>query len=172
MYVDISSMLFKPDVVVEFCATEEVGRIDCGGEIIEFTQPVQISGTCSHAGENIRVAGTICGSYRGVCARCMGEVTAEAEIPFEEEFGKKVDEENPDRYLYEAEKLDLSQMLEDLLLLNIPTRHLCRPDCKGLCPVCGADRNIIQCDCQPEQSETRKPLGMLAEMINHNNEEV
>ncbi|MBZ0251760.1 MAG: DUF177 domain-containing protein, partial [Candidatus Methylomirabilis sp.] len=52
---------------------------------------------------------------------------------------------------YDGEKIDLTALLDEQLSLNAPIQPLCRPDCRGLCPVCGADLNTIPCSCAPER---------------------
>ena len=61
------------------------------------------------------------------------------------------DEENPDYYLLEGDELDLDDVLESSFILNTDTLFLCREDCKGLCPRCGADLNDGPCGCKPEK---------------------
>jgi uncharacterized protein len=41
--------------------------------------------------------------------------------------------------------VDLTEVLRDLIMLALPGKHLCREDCRGLCPVCGADLNVQDC---------------------------
>jgi uncharacterized protein len=68
-------------------------------------------------------------------------------LDFSEEFGKEPDESHPDRYLYRGEQIEIGRMAGDLISLNTPMRHLCSESCRGLCPVCGADRNTAGCSC-------------------------
>jgi uncharacterized metal-binding protein YceD (DUF177 family) len=75
----------------------------------------------------------------------LKEVRAGMAVPFSEEFAREEDDDHPDRYLFRGESLDLTQMAGDLVSLNVPMRHLCGDGCKGLCPVCGADRNSTDC---------------------------
>jgi len=48
-----------------------------------------------------------------------------------------------------------------MLQLEIPLKPLCRPECKGLCPTCGADRNVAPCDCREEGDERLAKLKSL-----------
>lgn len=50
--------------------------------------------------------------------------------------------------LVDGEELDTQPLLLEQLQLNVPMRTLCRPECRGLCPACGADRNEEACDCE------------------------
>ena len=55
----------------------------------------------------------------------------------------------------EGEELDTTPILMEQLQLNIPMKPLCREDCAGLCPTCGADRNQAPCSCEESQTDPR-----------------
>jgi uncharacterized protein len=55
----------------------------------------------------------------------------------------------------EGEILETRPILIEQLQLNIPMKPLCRPDCKGLCPVCGIDRNTGTCTCEEKTGDPR-----------------
>jgi uncharacterized protein len=58
--------------------------------------------------------------------------------------------------------VDLSELVRQLLVLHTPTRSLCRPDCRGICPHCGTNLNVDQCRCETEQVDPRmEPLRQL-----------
>lgn len=148
MQLDISNALKAPGVTFGFSVTENLEPMCAGGEEIRFIQPVEVSGGFVFTGDNILLKGSVKAQYQAECCRCLKAVTASMQIPFSEEYAKVEDEEHPDRYLYRGEQLVLSPMVEDLISLNTPMRHLCSESCKGLCPVCGADRNETRCGCQ------------------------
>ncbi|MBO4389663.1 MAG: DUF177 domain-containing protein [Lachnospiraceae bacterium] len=50
--------------------------------------------------------------------------------------------------------LDVDRLVYNELMLYLPAKVLCREDCKGLCPVCGADRNRVSCDCEAKKEGT------------------
>lgn len=147
MQLDISNALKAPGVTFGFNVSESLAPMCAGGEEIRFVKPVEVSGGFVFTGENILLKGTVAASYEAVCSRCLKPVPASMRVSFSEEFAKEEDAEHPDRYLYRGDQLVLNQMAGDLLALNTPMRHLCREDCKGLCPVCGADRNEVSCGC-------------------------
>lgn len=62
---------------------------------------------------------------------------------------------------YRQETLDLGQFLVEQILLELPSIALCASDCKGLCPVCGTNRNDASCECSPKQKATHSPFGTL-----------
>ena len=62
------------------------------------------------------------------------------------------------------ERLDLDELLREDILLDLPTKYLCRDDCKGLCPKCGKDLNEGECDCDRREIDPR--LEILKSLLN------
>lgn len=107
----------------------------------------------------VMVTGTVRAPWQGVCRRCAVPVTGELTVPVRERFvetvftgpsGHAVDleEEDPEAYPIVEDELDLRPMVRDAVVLELPLAPLCRPDCQGLCPQCGADRNEEVCACE------------------------
>jgi uncharacterized protein len=63
--------------------------------------------------------------------------------------------DNPDAYPMTGEQLDLTGMARETLLLAMADAPLCRPDCPGLCPQCGADLTTAPCGCQAQRTDER-----------------
>lgn len=73
-----------------------------------------------------------------------------------EERGEHELKEGDMSVLYlDGEILETRPILLEQLQLNIPMKPLCKPDCKGLCPVCGGDRNRVSCDCEEASPDPR-----------------
>lgn len=98
------------------------------------------------------------------CGRCLGDyrepVTAELELlvlehlePDEEE--RELSAEDLGVLYVEDGVVDTRPLLIEQLQLAVPMRPLCREECRGLCPVCGADRNLEECDCEVESVDPR-----------------
>jgi uncharacterized protein len=62
---------------------------------------------------------------------------------------------------YEGDRLDLGDVIREQLFLAAPLSRLCRPDCRGLCPTCGANRNQTACACPPVVEESLSPFAVL-----------
>ena len=73
------------------------------------------------------------------------------------------DETQDDVVSFERGTIDLSHPLRDEILLAVPMGPVCRPDCAGICPTCGRNRNVTPCDCERPAGETPK-LGALAKI--------
>lgn len=93
------------------------------------------------------------------CTRCADEFHAVINAPLSLHFVPPQLEPNdgdPDVHVYDplsTSEIDILPDVRDALILAIPMVHLCRPDCKGLCPFCGKNLNREQCDCH-EESDT------------------
>lgn len=149
MVLDVSNALKFPGQSFGFSVSGAYEPMCAAGETLRFTGPVSVSGNYVFTGEDILLRGTIKANYVAACGRCLKDVFSELTVSFSEEFARTADEEHPDRYLYSGEKLELDRMAGDLISLNGPMRHLCGEDCRGLCPICGADKNTAQCNCPP-----------------------
>lgn len=96
--------------------------------------------------EGILVSGTLRGLFGLRCARCLVEFERPFTVEVYEMFVPEPDEDTDDYPLDTARgELALDQMVRDALGVELPFSPLCRPDCQGLCPVCGGDRNLGEC---------------------------
>ena len=98
--------------------------------------------------EGVFVAGSITGTWRVRCARCLTEETR----PFTVEIGELVtpvpsdpEDADDDGYALVDEEIDIDQIVRDAIGVEMPFAPLCRPDCQGLCPTCGGNRNLGEC---------------------------
>ena len=57
--------------------------------------------------------------------------------------------------IYDGEKIDLTDLVREQILLDLPTQILCREDCKGLCQKCGANLNEVNCNCAENETDPR-----------------
>ncbi|HEX2781007.1 MAG TPA: DUF177 domain-containing protein [Gemmatimonadaceae bacterium] len=121
---------------------------------------VSVTGRVSKAGPGrFYFHGRMAGSLRAECRRCLGDVAEEIEDEMHLIFAEEGDADtadDPDVYLIDprANDLDLRPALREQWLLLAPSYSLCSEDCKGLCPTCGADRNVADCDCA-ERTDSR-----------------
>ena len=109
----------------------------------KFAGPVKITGTIEVVRNSARVEGTIEYQLVGLCSRCLEPASYEDSISFDELYTN----EDDDNYHYEKDVVDLTQMVNEKIMLSLPYAIYCKDDCKGLCPVCGANLNNGPCNC-------------------------
>jgi uncharacterized protein len=90
------------------------------------------------------------------CDRCLDEVPWTCEIQLEKEYDKsdRDDEWNQESFI-EENNLDVGRLISAELLPKIPMKVLCKDDCKGICPVCGTNRNKRDCGCDQSVPDPR-----------------
>ncbi len=107
------------------------------------------------------------------CGRCLEESGLDSSLSIEEEFLPILDENTgrsqdlPDDEAYgwidANHDLDLTDVLRQYVMTQRPMKLLCRPDCRGLCQICGGNLNEKQCDCRHEPSNSSE--GTLAQLL-------
>jgi uncharacterized protein len=125
-------------------------------------EPVRVKGRLSSAGAGrFYFSGELEGRVNSECRRCLTPLTSPvAEKGLHLLFVESDDDEtadDPDVYLLDAREaqLDLRPAIREHWLLSAPAYAECRVDCKGLCPTCGADLNVVDCGCAPAVTDTR-----------------
>jgi uncharacterized protein len=96
----------------------------------------------------LRAKGRVEAPWHGVCRRCSAPVLGLSSVAVNERFVDRRTPEDEETYPIDHDTVDLAPLAHDAILLDLPLAPLCRPDCKGLCPQCGIDRNEASCDCQ------------------------
>jgi uncharacterized protein len=142
---------------------------------IDVVGPVQGQITVINTGQLLLVQGEVKAQVRTECARCAEPGIVEITAPIEEEFSirgpegaplepvETIDVEEPAAAAFADNVLDLSELVRQQLLVSMPLRPLCTPDCKGLCPECGGNLNQGPCACPAASEES--PFSVLKSML-------
>ncbi len=144
-------------------ASVDAKSMECP-DLLELTD-VEWSGSVVAAPPGYRLLATLHYVQTLVCGRCLKsfEAPVQGEIdlvimvnPPESTTGEvQLQESDLGVLTLASEELDTDPILEEQLQLNIPMSTLCRPDCAGLCPYCGADRNEASNCCQGREVDPR-----------------
>ena len=108
---------------------------------------------CESLSDGIVVDGTVVAAYHGDCRRCLAPVENRLESPLHELY--QVNLTDPDAFPISGDQIDLAVAVRETILLDLPDAPVCRPDCAGLCPVCGSDRNRESCSCESPATDSR-----------------
>jgi uncharacterized protein len=103
--------------------------------------------------DGILATGTVSADWTGQCRRCLKPVEGRAEARFQELFEPQSRE--GETYPLLGDRIDLGPLAQETLLLELPLAPLCKEDCAGLCPTCGADLNAGPCGCEAEATDPR-----------------
>lgn len=139
----------------------------------EFFQqgPLKVDVVAELVGIEIRIRGHIRGRLEACCDRCLGpvEILIDRDIDLlyrplktiarEEEIEVPGDELNV--AFYSGHGIALAGVVTEQVILSVPMKVICRANCQGLCPVCGANRNLESCGCSEPRADS--PFASLAE---------
>ena len=157
-------------------------------EEAQVSGPLSLSARLANVGDHVYVDGVIDGTFVRECVRCLKRYEAYVEVPFtaayqgsdptvrsrgraakdrpqesDEEGAPEISDEEDDLYVCTGDRVELSEMLREHIILSIPMQPLCREECRGLCPVCGQDRNEEPCSCI--EAPKTNPFAILQERL-------
>jgi uncharacterized protein len=165
MFLSVKEMALRK---IRFDETFQPGRIDFSGEELEQGSPLQAAGSAeliAHSNGEARVQGRFSVEMTALCDRCLGQ----ARFPLEASFDlfyqpmaeiardEEIEIHEGDTLIgfYEGDGIVLEDILREQILLALPMQRVCGEACKGICAVCGKNRNETPCDCGTEAANDR-----------------
>lgn len=140
-------------------------EVDLSGESAKLKAPVKVKGELRRGIAQTDVSGTIIADVVLECTRCLTETAQRLDIPLAAAFVA------PENYtqareaeigvqdlgvsILEDDQIDLTELVREQILLNLPAQIFCREDCQGLCEKCGVNRNLINCNCEEKEIDPR-----------------
>lgn len=162
MTIDLT-LLKEKNLLFEYFLPNE--SIDLTGEPAHLDGAVKIKGTLTKGFAQTNVEGEIFARVELECTRCLQPVNRLLEISFAAAFvapeyyteAKEVQlgAEDLDVSILGSDKIDLTEIAREQILLALPERIYCREDCKGLCGQCALNRNLIDCNCEEKEVDPR-----------------
>ncbi|MGI6404156.1 MAG: YceD family protein [Oscillospiraceae bacterium] len=137
---------------VSFAGTVDLSDMVRWGEA-PFPEPVAVSGTaCRRHGQTL-VELKAEYTLHTTCARCLQPVIRQKAADFSYVVVEQLEQDSPENWVEASGgMLDIAALVGEELFLALDASSLCREDCKGLCPVCGADRNQTDCGCNAKKA--------------------
>ena len=145
MLLDVKAVRRTPGASLPFSF-----ELDLSGETFygenRLTAPVKVEGTLYNRAGMLGLSEKIVYVVHTLCGRCARPVTTEKTVELDRPVAdERANEEDDDILLIEDDCIDAAAVAEEAVVLDMDLVYLCRPDCKGLCPICGADRNEVDC---------------------------
>lgn len=154
----------------EFARTFEPAELGAGDEEYRVTAPVVLKMTIHKDQGRYRLVGSVRSALELDCSRCLDAFALPVEQTFdlrylpastgvtatdEHEEEIEVSDDDVSITFYRDEHIDLIELLREQFYLALPMKPLCKRDCQGICPQCGANRNHTTCDCNPQWEDPR-----------------
>ena len=141
---------------------EDLNPVD---ERITLIEPAAVNGKIRLNSNQVFVNGHVDTRAQVECDRCLQpiEIAVNADFAleyitgpdYESSAAVELTEEELSVAVFDGEAIDVDEIVKEQILLAVPTRMLCREDCKGICPECGVDRNTGDCTCGTNDIDPR-----------------
>ncbi|TAM83602.1 MAG: DUF177 domain-containing protein [Acidobacteria bacterium] len=169
MLITLQQLEFHPVTVSE---TYLPGALDFQGTEFRQAGPLKVDAEAELAGREIRVRGHVSGAIESACDRCLEQIEIPVELDFDlpyrpmQEIAREEEVEVGEDELkvgfFSGDGVNLADVVKEQVLLSVPMKMVCRPDCRGLCPVCGVNRNARECGCSSQLADS--PFASLKKM--------
>lgn len=149
----------------KFAQAYEVNSLLLDDTDLRLTKPADVHGRIKRSGQEVELRGELHTAIEVACGRCLKPVEVPVDARFAERFVPAVSwrdeeqhelgEEDLNLAVFDGETIQLDDLVREEILLAMPSEVLCSPDCKGLCPICGIDRNSESCQCEETSADDR-----------------
>ena len=161
MFISLQELELHP---VKVSKTYEPGTLDYQDTGFRQAGPLRVNAEAKLAGNEIEVRGHISGALETACDRCLEQVRIPVELDFDlpyrpmEEIAREeeveVGEDDLTVGFFSGDGVNLADVVREQVFLSVPMKVVCRPDCRGLCPVCGVNRNLKECGCSSQHGDS------------------
>ena len=141
---------------------DELNPVD---ERVSLTAPAAVNGKVRLSGNEVFVNGHLDTRAQVECDRCLKPVELPVIADFTLEYISDSEYESSQVValteaemsvsVFDGKAIDVDEIVKEQILLAVPTHMLCREDCKGICPECGTDRNLGECNCVTNEIDPR-----------------
>ena len=157
-------------------------ELDLPVKVNDHSDTAQVLIKISRLGKMIFAEGSIKISATLTCSRCLKDYSYPLDLTFSEEYTPagvsdeekeyELDETELNLDFYSDEKIDISELITEQVLLAVPMKPLCSSECPGLCPVCGKNLHENACNCKTDKVDPRlAPLERLKEKMKDRKEQ-
>jgi uncharacterized protein len=151
--VNVADLAHKPGARRHERVSGTLGPLRVVGTTVPAGTVADVDTVLEWVSEGVLATGEVVSEWEGECRRCLRPVHGQARAEFRELFEQRPQEGQT--YPLRHEHIDLEPLAREALLVELPLAPLCSPDCRGLCPECGADLNAGPCGCAPSQGDPR-----------------
>ncbi|MBA3320424.1 MAG: DUF177 domain-containing protein [Pyrinomonadaceae bacterium] len=150
---------------VPFAQSYPAGELDLEDEMLRLTAETRVAGRATRQRAEVKLQGTISTALEVLCDRCLISSPVPIETAFDVSYqplqtiaveeAKELTDDDLNLSFYEGDAIDLDELVREQVLLALPSRLLCREECRGLCPTCGVNLNTQPCDCARRETDPR-----------------
>ncbi len=164
MVIELGNIFVTEGKVIELDLDFDFSDVEFGG-VLPFKESAHFSGKIANRAGVVTLEGTERCNYTAPCDRC-GEICSDklcVDINYTLVQSLANDDEKDGFIVVSDKKINIKEILLSDLILNVPMKHLCSEDCKGICAGCGKNLNLHRCDCHNDEVDPR--LAALKELL-------
>ena len=163
MIIDLKSIFVNDGASVPVDYSLDLSNFEYAGQF-PLKKPVNFKGTISNKASLVRLLAQIVFEFSNPCDRCGKPTASLVTVEVDEILATSIEGEDSDTILLVPDmKMDLDDFIYTETVVNLPMKHLCKEDCKGVCSKCGKDLNTGKCDCPEKEIDPR--LSVLAQLL-------
>lgn len=147
MKLNLREIIEVPGSTLPFACILPTDALDFSS-VVAYDEPLRAEGTVVNIAGTLTLQAVIKAKLRCVCDRCGTEFAREKTVTVN--AGIAVDDSEEDLFQMNDDSIDLDDILYTCFVLDMDTKVLCKPDCRGLCAGCGANLNFEECSCKKE----------------------
>ncbi|HYF83138.1 MAG TPA: DUF177 domain-containing protein [Clostridia bacterium] len=157
MELNFTKISRSEGVTEEFDITDHLddSTIEFCGERLNIVSPVAVKGSAVNYEGKINVDLRITTQVERTCSRCLESFKEEVQVDSSYVFVKEAKDNEEDYYTFKGDKVDITDLVMGDIASELAMKPLCNKDCKGLCPICGENKNNSDCQCKNEKIDPR-----------------
>lgn len=155
MTLDLKRIFATENSVLPINCSIDMSDLEFAGGF-PLKKPVDVSGTVSNSAGVVSLLLTINYEFSAPCDRCGTDAVNKHTVVIDKLLADALERQESDTIIeVPGMKLDVDGLVYAEVVLNLPTKHLCRTDCKGICPHCGKNLNDGACGCSDNEIDPR-----------------
>ena len=164
MILDLKRIFATDNSVLEINHSLDMSDVDFYGNY-PLKNPIKIIGFVSNKASVVSLKLTIEYVFAAPCDRCGVFAQHNHTVIVDKLLATAIERQESDTIITVPDmKLDVDEFVYSEVILDLPSKHLCEPDCKGICPNCGKNLNEGECGCETHEVDPR--LAKLMELLN------
>lgn len=155
MTIDVSDLLKKKKSKREIHLVIDESELFRSNKEIQCKKPVELEGVLSITGDILNLDCVINTELTLQCSRCTEKFSYQLKFEINEKFSNDPGDEDENIIFIDSDNLDITEVIENNIIIALPIKKLCNEDCKGLCQHCGINLNESTCDCDNKDFDPR-----------------
>ncbi|TGE32758.1 DUF177 domain-containing protein [Desulfosporosinus sp. Sb-LF] len=158
MKVNVAQVRHNEGESVRYDLVEDFSLFDLGTEALAFQAPVHVQLQVNNTSKAMLVHGKIQTELNVTCGRCLESFVYPLSLSFQDEWvfrAQATEDLLETALILDKDEIEINERIFEQIVLALPMKFVCSAECQGLCPTCGANRNLTPCNCGQDNIDPR-----------------